>query len=205
MKKFSLKVLLAALVVGITGCTTPNTPKPLTQTPITTKASSITSTAVQSDSIANSQIDISKKFQFYKANLSVTQLIDLDTSYHTEKELELLLNEKLRNLLEKENLLSTHINANFLMIDVIYERRFIGDKTPIPTTSLSYPSFEYTIDIKSHSKSLTKIDKSRFSYKGDLALTKRVIGKKLNKKSDEVQFIDALANNIFEDIKNLKY
>ena len=186
MKNFSLKVLLIALVIGITGCTTPSTPTTQT-TPVTTKI----------------EKKISKKFQFYKANLDVTQLIDSDKKYHSDKELELLLNEKLRSLLEKNNLLSTKIDANFLMIDAVYERRFVGDKTPIPSNSLSYPSFEYTIDVKSHSKSLIKIQKSKFPFKGNLTLTRQIIAKKLNLKADEIQFIDALANSIFNDIKNL--
>jgi len=186
MKNFSLKVLLIALVIGITGCATPTTPTD------TKKA------------VTKEKAKISKKFQFYKADLSVTQLIDPDANYHTDKELERLLNEKLHHLLKQNNLLSTQTNTNFLMINATYERRFVGDKTSIPSSSLSYPSFKYTIDIKSHSKTLVKIEKKKFSFKGNLALNKQVIAKKLNKKTDEIQFINALADSIFKDIKNLQ-
>lgn len=204
MKKLILKVLLATLIITLTGCTTPDTPEDLPNKSLTTTNLSSTSTSIEPKFIPALKIDVSKKFQFYDINLSVTQLIDLDTSYHSDKEIAQLLNEKLRNLLKESNLLSTHINANFLMIDATYERRFVGDKTPIPTTSLSYPSFEYFIDIQNHTQSLNKIRKSKFSYRGTLKLTKQVIGKKLNSKLDEIQFINAFANSIFNEIKDLR-
>ena len=196
MKIFSFKILLIASVIGITGCATSSSPSKPNSMIKSIESSSTNDLPIQ-------KTNISQKFQFYKANLSVTQLIDSDAKYHSDKELELLLNEKLNNLLKKDNLLSTHIDANFLMIDAIYERRFIGDKTPIPSSSLSYPSYKYTIDVQNHTKSIAKVDKSKFSYKGNLSLTKRIIAKKLNNKTDEIQFINALANSIFEEIKNI--
>ncbi len=191
MKKFSLKVLFITSIIVFTGCAIPSTPSSSNTHNAPTKIST--------------KIDKNKQFQIYKIPLSVTQLIDSDKKYHSDKELELLINEKLIALLKKENYLTTKTDANIIMITVSYERRFVGDKTPIPSTSLSYPKFEYSIDLHNQTKSIAKIKKSKYSYKGNLALTKKVISKTLDKKTDEMQFIDALVNSIFNDIKNLQY
>jgi hypothetical protein len=178
MNKFSLKVLLAIVtVINISGCgeTTPSVP----------------------------QVKTSTKFQFNEVNLKITQLIQPKITYHTEEELKMMLTKKLHSLLKENNLLSTQKSMNTLVINAIYERRFVGDETPLPSDSLAYPHYQYTINVKNNSKSLLKIKKDKLTYQGGFSLNLQVIAGTLRDKKYEVQFINALANTIFEDIKQL--
>jgi hypothetical protein len=178
MKKFSLKVVLIILIIGITGCGSSNTP-------------------------SVPKVKTSKEFQFDKVNLNVTQLVQPDISYHSNEELEQMLNKKLHSLLEENNLLSTQTDMNTLVINATYERRFVGDETPIPSDSLAYPHYQYSINVKDHTKSLTKIEKSNLIYQGGFTLNLQVMAGTLRDKKYEIQFINALANTIFKDIERL--
>ncbi len=178
MNKFSLKVLLAIVtVISISGCgaTTPSVP----------------------------QVKTSEKFQLNEVSLNVTQLVQPKITYHTEEELKMMLNKKLHSLLKENNLLSTKKSMNTLVINVIYKRKFVGDETPLPSDSLAYPHYQYTINVKNDSKSLLKIKKDELTYKGGFTLNLQVMAGTLRDKKYEIQFIDALANTIFEDIKQL--
>ena len=124
-----------------------------------------------------------------------------DISYHSGEELELMLNKKLHRLLEENNLLSTQTNMNTLVINATYERRFVGDETSISTDSLAYPHYQYSINVKSHTKLLTKIKKIDLTYQGGFTLNLQVIAGTLRDKKYEILFINALANTIFKDIE----
>ena len=65
-----------------------------------------------------------------------------------------MLNKKLHSLLEENNLLSTQKSMNTLVINATYKRKFVGDETPLPSDSLAYPHYQYTINVKNDSKSL---------------------------------------------------
>jgi len=178
MKKFSLNVILTILIISIAGCGSSNTP-------------------------SVPKVKTSKEFQFDKVKLKVTQLIQPDITYHSSEELEQMLNKKLHSLLIENNLLSTQTNMNTLVINASYQRRFVGDETPIPSDSLAYPHYQYTIDIKDNTKSLTKIEKNDLTYQGGFSLNLQVMAGTLRDKKYEIQFINALANTIYKDIENL--
>lgn len=180
MKKFSLKILLAVVaIITISGCGatgTPSVPK----------------------------VKTTEKFQFEKVNLNVTQLVQPKIVYHTKEELSEMLNKKLTSLLKENNLLSTQKDMDKLVINAIYERRFVGDETPMPSDSLAYPHYTYTIDVENNSKSLIKVKKENLTFSGGFSLNLQMMAGTLRDKKYEVEFINALANAIFEDIKNLQ-
>ncbi len=177
MKKLGLGLLLIAIIVGVTGCGK-NTP-------------------------AIPEKKVTKKFRFSNAKLNLTQDIETNIVYHTQKELETILNDKLTKLLEDTKLLSKNTRMNTLVINVNYERRFVGDETSIPSDSLRYPRYSYSIEIMDSNKSINTINKNNLAFKGGLKMNLKVIAGTLRDKKYELEFIDALANTIIEDIKNL--
>ena len=150
------------------------------------------------------KVMLTNKFQLQTATLHLSELIDAEPSYHTEKELQELLNMQLKRLLENKKLLTEDKRANTLVITVNYERRFVGDKTPIPSSALAYPSYSYAIDVMDHDKLLTKATQKKKSFKGGLAMSKQVITKALNDKRYENTFINALARDIVKSIQALQ-
>jgi len=133
----------------------------------------------------------------------VTQSVQPKITYHTKEEFSKMLNTKLTSLLKENDLLSTQKSMNTLVINAVYERKFVGDGTPFPTDSLAYPRYKYTIDVKNDAKSLVKVQKENLVYNGGFSLNLQVIAGSLRDKKYEIQFINALATRIFEDIKDL--
>ncbi len=163
--------------------------------------------ATQEPKVAKSEapkVVLSNKFQLHNATLHLSELIDAEASYHTEKELQELLNMQLKRLLENKKLLTQDKRANTLVITVNYERRFVGDKTPMPSHALAYPSYAYSIDVMDHKKLLTGMTQKKKSFKGGLAMSKQVITKALNDKRYENTFINALARDIVKSIQALQ-
>ncbi|MCF6330614.1 MAG: hypothetical protein L3I99_03595 [Sulfurimonas sp.] len=177
MKKLGLGLLFIAIMVGVTGCGK-NTP-----------------------TVAEKKV--TKKFQFSNAKLNLTQAIETEIEYHTQKELEIILNGKLTKLLEDNKILSENTQMNTLVINVNYQRRFVGDETSMPSDSLRYPKYSYSIEIIDTNKSINTINKNNLAFKGGLKMNLKVIAGTLRDKKYELEFIDALANTIVEDIKNL--
>ena len=177
MKKLSLSLLLIAILVGITGCSknSPSAPK----------------------------IKATEKFQFLNAKLNLSQFVKTKIVYHTKEELETILNNKLTKLLKDNELLSTDIKMNKLVINANYKRRFVGDKTAISTDSLAYPNYSYTINLVNNNKSIGTIKKDNLSFKGGFMMNLQIIAGTLRDKKYELEFIEALANKIFDDIENL--
>ncbi|WP_324172046.1 hypothetical protein [Sulfurimonas sp.] len=177
MKKLGLSLLSIMIALSITGCgsNSPTIPK----------------------------IKATEKFQFSNAKLNLSQLVKTEIIYHTQRELEDILNAKLSKLLDNDGLLSDNNNMNKLIVNANYERRFVGDATPIPTDSLAYPNYSYSIKIMNNKKLLGTINKDKLTFRGGFVMNLEIIAGTLRDKKYELEFIDALANTIFKDIKNL--
>ena len=176
MKKIS-SVMLLLLVVLFAGCgsSQPSVPK----------------------------VKTSEKFKLEKVSLSIKEKVKSEIKYHTKDELEQLLNDMIVEGLTKEGLLSTDVTMNTLKINVIYKRRFVGDETPFPSDALGYPFVDYKIDVINDTKILTSMDNTDMTYKGGFAMNLQVIAATLRDKKYEVEFIQAVANKIVDDIKKL--
>ncbi len=181
MKTLGLSLLFLAIM---TGCTS-------TQAPKASKPEEV-------------KVVVTDKFQFNGATLHLSELIDADVVYHTEHELQEMLNNKVKSLLEKKKLLTQDKRGNSLVVNVNYERRFVGDKTPFPSNSLAYPSYGYSIKVMDNDKLLTSVEQDKKSFKGGLAMSKQVVAKSLNDKSYENTFVNALAEDIFKSIQSLR-
>jgi len=160
--------------------------------------------ATKAPEVAEPKVMLSNKFQFQNATLHLSELIDAEVSYHTEKGLQSILNRQLKRLLESKKMLTEDKRANTLVITVNYERRFVGDKTPLPSSALAYPSYAYRIDVMDQETPLLHTMQQKQSFKGGLAMSKQVVTKSLNDKRDENIFINALARDIVKSIQALQ-
>ena len=177
MKRLGLSLLLIAIIVGITGC--------------------------GKNSPSATKIEATKMFQFTNAKLNLTQFVETKIVYHTKEELETIFNEKFTKALNNNNLLSNDKQMNTLVINVNYERRFVGDKTPMSSDSLAYPNYSYTIEVLNNNKSLGTIKKDNLTFKGGFSMNLQIIAASLKDKKYEIDFIEALSNAVFNDIENL--
>ncbi|RUM62523.1 MAG: hypothetical protein DSZ03_06560 [Sulfurimonas sp.] len=178
----TLGVLLLFLVI-MTGCAATQTPK--TAQPEAEK------------------VVLSNKLQFHNLTFKLHELVDVDATYHTQAELQAMVQSKLQKLLEAKHLLTDDPRANTLVIKVNYERRFVGDKTPIPSNALAYPSYGYRIDVMDGDTLLTSIVQDTKNFRGGLAMSKQVVTKSLNDKRYENTFINAVVKDIFKSIESL--
>ncbi len=181
MKTLGLSILFLAIMTGCTSTQAPKASKPEV-----------------------AKVILTDKFQFNGATLHLSELIDADVAYHTERELQEMLNSKFRSLLENKNLLAQDKRGDTLVVNVSYERRFVGDKTPFPSSSLAYPSYAYSIKIIDNDKPLASIEQDKKGFRGGLTMSKQVVAKSLNDKSYENIFINGLANDIFKSLQALK-
>ncbi len=149
------------------------------------------------------KVVLTNKFQLTNVSLDLSELIDAGTAYHTQEELQEMLRKALKKLLAEKNLITDDKRANSLVIHVNYERRFVGDKTPIPSNALAYPHYAYRIEVMDHDKALTGVTQDTKRFKGGLAMSKQVITKSLNDKRYENTFINAVAKDIFRSIQSL--
>ncbi len=156
----------------------------------------------------NNNIDVpsvksTKKFQFSKIKLNLSQSSTSKIVYHTEEELSEIINNRLLELMKQENMLSTDELANKLIIKAFYYRRFVGDQTPFPSDSLAYPNYDYEIEVVNKEKKIEEIKRENLAFKGGFAYNLKVIAGTLRDKKYEIDFAQALANKIFEEIKSL--
>lgn len=180
MKKIYMLIIAGLAILGLSGC------------------------GSSSKSPSLPKIKTSKEFKFEGSKLTLTQFVTPDIKYHTQEELKDILNDKLTTLMKTNKLLSKNDTDNSLLIQVNYERRFVGDKTPLPSDALGYPNFSYTITVLDNDKKISEIKKDKLTYQGGFSMNLQVMAAALRDKKYEVQFLEALANTIFEDIKNIE-
>ncbi|MFA5461981.1 MAG: hypothetical protein WC274_07880 [Sulfurimonas sp.] len=153
---------------------------------------------------AKPKVKTTEKFQFNNIDFLLSEKIKTDIKYHTSDELKELLKDKIIDGLIKEGLFSTKKDMNSLKIYVGYNRRFVGDETPLATDSLGYPTFEYKIDVFEDTKLLAVVNKHKIIFQGSFVMNLEVIAGTLRDKKYELEFIQALANKIVEEIVALK-
>lgn len=179
MKYIFSKVIFAAMIMTMfVGCggTTPNTP----------------------------QLPITKQFRFDGVTFYFAETHSAEIPYHTDKELEALLNAKIVELLKEKNLFSSDPTMNKLEIRASYIRTFAGDETPFPSDTLAYPMYSYRIEIFDNSTLLRVFDRKDLVYKGgDFMMTMKALTFSMRDKTYEIPFIEAFAKAIVESIENL--
>jgi len=182
MKKILLKLSLSCLfLVGIVACS--SSPSSNSSIPA---------------------IETSEQFRVENVSLSIDQFVTPDIQYHTDTEIQTLVTDGIKGDLMAADLLSTDASMDSLDIAITYQRRFVGDKTPIPSDSLAYPFFDYVIKIKGGDKQITTISKKNLTYSGGFAMNLKVAGGLLRDKTDELAFINALSESVANTIKSLK-
>ncbi|MBD5771854.1 hypothetical protein [Marinomonas colpomeniae] len=182
MKKILLKLSASCLcLVGVVAC----------------------SSSPSSDSSLPS-IKTSEQFRIENVALNVEQLVTPDIQYHTSAEIQSFVTDGIKENLSQAGLLTQDGTMDSLSIVITYHRRFVGDKTPIPSDSLAYPFFDYVIKIKSNDKQISTISKHNLTYRGGFTMNLKVAGGLLRDKSDEIAFIDALSRSVSDTIESLK-
>jgi len=150
------------------------------------------------------KIKTTKYFNIKNVSLHLTQKVKTDIVYHTQKELQELLKNDIKKKLTNKGLLSHDISMTNLSIDVDYTRHFVGDATPISSDSLGYPNMNYTIKAYDGKKLLTTIKKRDMTYQGGFAMNLQVMAGTLRDKKYELEFINALANTIVNNIEEMQ-
>lgn len=182
MKKILLKLSVSCLfLVGIVACS--SSPSSDTSIPA---------------------IETTEQFRINNVSLSIEQFVTPDIQYHTDKEIQALVSDGIKSNLMAADLLSTDASMDVLDIVITYQRRFVGDKSPIPSDSLAYPFFDYVIKIKSGDKKITAISKKNLTYSGGFGMNLKVTGGLLRDKSDELAFINAVSDSVTNTIKSLR-
>lgn len=149
-------------------------------------------------------VELGKQFKVGQVSLTVSQRVVPDITYHSEAELQRLLSQKLSVLLEKRGLLSHQPTANALNIQIQYQRNFLDDQTPNPSSALAYPRYDYEIKVMHGIQELAQIVEKNRVFKGRFIMNIDVLAGRLDKKSDEIVFIDKLANEIVRSVEKIK-
>lgn len=150
------------------------------------------------------KVQTSEMFRIESIFLSLNESKGSKIQYHTREELEQLLQKRLHKILEEKGLLSSDIAMNSLKIDTQYFRTFLGDATPLSSDSLRYPFYEYAISVLDEKNIITKVEKKNLTYKGGFLMNLQVLAGGLRDKKYELEFIEALASRIVQEIVDLK-
>lgn len=149
------------------------------------------------------EVFVSNQLKIDKIEFNLTEYHKSEIVYHTKNELEILFKEGLYKKLNEKKLITEDKNADTVDIIIDYQRRYVGDATPLKSDSLGYPNYDYSIIVKNKEKNLLRKDRRNLIYKGGFAMNLQVIAGSLRDKKYEVDFIDALSNAITNEIDNL--
>lgn len=157
-----------------------------------------------SSGAVKSTAEVGNQFKVAQVSLTVSQRITPVIIYHTEAELQHLLAQKLKELLAQRGLLSHQARVNSLSIQVQYQRNFLDDQTPNPSSALAYPQYDYDIKVMHGTQELARIAEKNRVFKGRFIMNIDVLAGRLDKKSDEILFIENLAKEIVRSVEQLK-
>ena len=151
-------------------------------------------------------IKTTDKFRINSISLNLVQTVTPEIVYHTEKEISDIVIAKIKNMLNKEKLLSDNKAMTSLDIKMTYHRTFVGDGTPFPSDSLRYPEFDFEITVKDgvNGKLLATITRKDLVYSGNFFDHLQVAAMMFRDKSYEIPFMEVLSNTIVEYIKDMK-
>ncbi|MCF6253222.1 MAG: hypothetical protein L3J38_00535 [Thiomicrorhabdus sp.] len=149
-------------------------------------------------------VEVGNQFKLGHVSLTVSQRITPVITYHTQAELQRLLTQKITVLLEQRGLLSHQPVANHLTVQVQYQRNFLDDQTPEPSSALAYPQYDYEVQVMHGTQILARISEKNRLFKGRYIMNIDVLAGRLDKKSDEIEFIDGLAKEIVRSVQKLK-
>ncbi|UAA40029.1 hypothetical protein KIH87_06680 [Paraneptunicella aestuarii] len=144
------------------------------------------------------------QFKIDNIHFKLSQLVTPEIEYHTEEEMKKIIIPQIEDRLQRANLLTNDESANNLFIFLDYQRRFVGDASPFPSDSLSTPFFGYTIEIREGNKVISTISRNRLIYKAGFTFNLKIVSGSLREKSDELTFLNALADKIIDEIKNIR-
>ena len=151
-------------------------------------------------------IKTTEKFRINSISLKLVQTVTPEIVYHTEKEISDIVIAKIKDKLNKENLLSDNKAMTSLDIKMTYYRTFVGDGTPFPSDSLRYPEYAFEIVVKDgiSGKLLATINRDNLAYSGNFFDHLQVAAMTFRDKSYEIPFMEVFANTIVEYIKDMK-
>ncbi|MBB1269117.1 hypothetical protein [Shewanella sp. SR44-3] len=149
-------------------------------------------------------VQTTEKFNLGNISLTVNQFVTPEIVYHSHDEIKDLVVAGIKSNLKQADLITTDTTMNSLDIVMIYNRRFVGDATAIPSDSLAYPIYDYEIKVKDGDKLLTTISRKNLVFNGGFAMNLKLMGGLLRDKSDETVFIEALSKTVAKSIQELK-
>ncbi|MCF6345045.1 MAG: hypothetical protein L3J00_01095 [Thiomicrorhabdus sp.] len=150
---------------------------------------------------------IGENFNINIVSLTLLQQITPSITYHSEPELQRLLTKHIRKNLTLQGMFSTKPSANMLNIKVVYRRHFLDEINPTSSGALAYPIYDFDINVmQGHNKRdvLANVSQQGLLFKGRYIMNIDVEAGRLDKKSDEIVFIDGIAKEIVRSIQTLK-
>lgn len=145
------------------------------------------------------EVTIGNQFNLNQVSLTLLQSVTPNIVYYSEPELQSLLTKHLRKHLTLQGKFSTNSSVNRLNIKVNYKRHFLGEQSTTPSESLAYPNYDFEISVvngRHPEQVLTRIVEKNRVFKGRFIMNIDVQAGRLDKKSDEVAFIDGIAKAI---------
>lgn len=179
LKQIWVGVFVVGCTVGMMGCS---------------------STEVKKEKLGN-------QFNLNQVSLTLLQHVTPSTVYYSESELQSLLTRYLRKHLTLQGKFSTSPSANRLNIKLNYKRHFLGEQSTIPSDALAYPNYDFEINVvngRNTGQVLTHIAEKNRVFKGRFIMDVDVQAGRLDKKSDEIVFIDGIAKSIARSLQTLK-
>ncbi len=150
---------------------------------------------------------IGEPFNLNVVSLTLLQQITPSITYHSEPELQRLLTSHIRKNLTLQGLFSTKPSANMLKIKVVYQRHFLDEQNPTLSGALAYPGYGFEIKVIEGSNKknvLETISQQNLMFKGRFIMNIDIEAGRLDKKSDEIVFVDGIAKAIVRSIQALK-
>ena len=150
---------------------------------------------------------IGEKFNLNIVSLTLLQQITPSITYHSESELQRLLITHLRKNLTLQGLFSIKPSANMLNIKVVYQRHFLDEQNPTSSGALAYPGYSFEIKVMQGNNKgnvLATVFQQDLVFKGRFIMNIDVEAGRLDKKLDEIVFIDGIAKAIVRSIQTLK-
>lgn len=150
------------------------------------------------------QVFVSKQLKINNIEFNLTEFHKSEIVYHTKNELETIFKNDFLKKLKEKDLITEDSNADKVDIVIEYQRRYVGDATPLNSDSLGYPNYAYKIIVKDNKdKELLKKDRKNLIYQGGFAMNMQVIAGTLRDKKYELEFIEALSNTLVNEIDAL--
>lgn len=150
-----------------------------------------------------SAIDTTPQFQVSDVLVFLNQQHEPEIEYFTAEEVTVLAKKTVKESMKKEELISDSPEMDKIIINIYYLRTFLGGSSPIASDSLGVPRYSYDVQIIKDGKAERLIGENNLVYNAGLAENLQFLSGTFRDKSDEIPFIEAIANRVVSRLDDL--